>query len=70
MAREFEVFLDSGANIHSRYSTNVSLDELGIESDEWDAMSDNEKDEVMRDIAFDHSEWGYFEIGKEKESNG
>lgn len=62
MSRTFRVFLDSGANIHSKYETETSLEDLGITSDEWDAMTDSEKDEAMRDVAFGQSEWGFQEI--------
>ena len=66
MSRKFRVFLDSGANIHSKYETEISLEDIGITSDEWDAMSDSEKDDAMRDVAFEQSEWGFEEIGDGK----
>ncbi|WP_196094824.1 DUF7167 family protein [Enterobacter roggenkampii] len=62
MGRKFKVFLDSGANIHSKYETEVDLDDFGIESDEWDEMSENEQQEVMREIAFERADWGWEEI--------
>jgi len=66
MSRKFKVFLDSGANINSTYRTEVELDDIGVSSEEWDAMSDDEKDEVMRPIAFDRSDWGYSEVEEGK----
>lgn len=65
MTRKFKVFNDSGANIYSKYETTVSLEELGIEEDVWDGMTEEERDEVMRDVAFQRSEWGYEEIEQE-----
>ncbi|EMF5696135.1 hypothetical protein V3954_004605 [Enterobacter roggenkampii] len=62
MGRKFKVFLDSGANIHSKYETEVDLDDFGIESDEWDEMSENEQQEVMREVAFERADWGWEEI--------
>lgn len=62
MGRRFKVYLDSGANIHSRYEAEVDLDEFGIESDEWDEMSEKERDEVMKEVAWERMEWGYNEI--------
>lgn len=62
MSRKFRVFLDSGANIHSKYETTTTLEEQGIESEEWDAMTDAEKDEVMKEVAFEQSGWGFEEI--------
>ncbi|MHA1039995.1 DUF7167 family protein [Enterobacter ludwigii] len=62
MGRKFKVFLDSGANIHSKYETEVDLEDFGIESDEWDEMSENEQQEVMREVAFERADWGWEEI--------
>lgn len=62
MSKTFEIWLDSGANIHSCYKQEISLEELGMTDEEWDAMSDEERDEMMREIAFDRSDWGYREI--------
>ena len=65
MGRKFKVWLDSGANVHSKYETETDLDDIGVTSDAWDKMSDMEKNDVMREVAFESSEWGYSEI-KEK----
>lgn len=62
MGRKFKVFLDSGANIHSKYETKADLDDFGIESDEWDEMSEEEQQEVMREVAFERADWGWAEI--------
>ncbi|QSW33892.1 hypothetical protein KQ929_08210 [Leclercia pneumoniae] len=62
MGRKFKVYLDSGANIHSRYEAEVDLDDFGISSEEWDEMSDEEQQETMREVAWERMEWGYNEI--------
>ena len=62
MSRRFKVFNDSGANIHSKYETTTSLEELGIEEAVWDGMTEEERDEAMRDVAFRQADWGYFEV--------
>ena len=62
MSKRFKVFLDSGANIHSKHQTTTSLEELGIEEDVWNGMTEEQRDEVMRDVAFQQAEWGYFEV--------
>ena len=67
MSRKFKVWLDSGANIHSKYETEIDLDTLGITSEDWDNMSEPEKDKVMREIAFESSEWGYTEETESKQ---
>ena len=62
MSRKFKVWLNSGANIHSKYEVIVSLDELGISEAEWDAMPESEQESIMQEIAFNNADWGYVEI--------
>lgn len=62
MSKRFRVYLDSGANIHSKYEQEISLDDLGITDEEWDEMDDDEQTEVMKDIAWERVEWGFEEI--------
>ncbi|EQB0486243.1 DUF7167 family protein [Cronobacter turicensis] len=63
MGRKFKVWLDSGANIYSKYEQVVDLeDDLGIDSEEWDQMTDEGKEEVMKDIAWERMDWGFEEI--------
>lgn len=59
---KFKVWLDSGANIHSRRETTISLDDIGISDEEWNDMEESDRDEVMRDVAFERLDWGYCEI--------
>ena len=54
-----EYWLDSGANIHSRYTGEISLEELDLTGEEWDNMRNEDKDELMRELAFEKSEWSY-----------
>ena len=62
MGRKFKVYLDSGANIHSKYETVVDLEDFDIESDEWDDLSEEEQNETMREVAWERAEWGWAEI--------
>ncbi|EOL8940776.1 hypothetical protein ACM92B_002487 [Cronobacter dublinensis] len=63
MGRKFKVWLDSGANINSKYEQVVDLeDDLGISDEEWEQMPDGRKEEVMREVAWDRMEWGFEEI--------
>lgn len=62
MSKTFEVWLDSGANIHSNRKQIITLEELSISDEEWNEMSDEEKEDLMKDIAFDRCSWGYIEI--------
>lgn len=62
MARKFKVWLDSGANHQSSYKIIVDLDQLGITEEQWEAMSDDEKEGEMREVAFERADWGFTEI--------
>ncbi len=62
MAKKFKVWLDSGANNDSCHEQTVSLDDIGISDDEWAAMSEDEREQEMREIAFEASDWGFIEI--------
>ncbi|MDI9276213.1 hypothetical protein QMZ65_03205 [Pantoea sp. EABMAA-21] len=62
MSKKFRVYLDSGANIHSKYEQEVDLDDLGITDEEWDEMDGDERNEVMKEIAWERVDWGFEEI--------
>ena len=62
MGRKFKVWCDSGANSHSCREEIVDLDDLGFDSEDWDAMTDKDRDDAMRDVALDNMEWGFTEI--------
>lgn len=62
MSRKFKVWLDSCANAYSRREEEITLDYLGISDSEWDAMTEDQREDAMRDIAFARSDWGYVEI--------
>lgn len=62
MSRKFKVWLSSGANHASTYRTTVTLDEVGLTDEDFDAMSDQDKDDFFREIAFERSDWGWSEI--------
>lgn len=61
MSRTFVAYLDSGANIHSRYKTEITLADMGITDEEFDEMSDEEKDDMFKEYAYECSEWGWYE---------
>ncbi|EPB6527152.1 TPA: hypothetical protein ACH70G_004499 [Escherichia coli] len=42
--------------------TVVTLGDLGLSENEWDEMDQDEKDENMRDVAFETLDWGWKEI--------
>ena len=63
MGKKFKVWLDSGANIHSCYKQEIDIeDDLGISDETWESYSEEAKDELMRDVAWEQADWGYEEI--------
>lgn len=62
MSKRFKVYLDSGANIHSKYEQVVELDDIGLTDEEWNEMNEKQRDEVMKEVAWEQMEWGYDEI--------
>lgn len=60
--KKFKVWLNSGANAYSEYSTEVTTEDIGANDEEWDDMSEEDKEYIMREIAFEQSEWGFKEI--------
>lgn len=59
MSKKIKYWCNSGANIHSCRKGTTTLDELGLTEEEWHAMSDGDRDNLMRDIALDRLDWGY-----------
>lgn len=62
MSKKFKVWLDSGANHDSCREEVVSLADLGISDAEWAAMSEDDRETAMRQVAFERSDWGFTEI--------
>lgn len=56
-----KAWLNSGANIHSCYETKFEIDK-----DEWDAMSEEDKDEYAKDYAWGRMDWGWRVEGEEQ----
>jgi hypothetical protein len=57
---KIKAWLDSGANIHSCYRTEFEIDKA-----EWDAMSEEEKEEEAKDHAWGRMDWGWKIDGEE-----
>ena len=49
-----ETWLDSGANSQSCYRT-----EFYVDAEQWGTMSDDEKDDYAKDVAWERMEWGW-----------
>ncbi len=56
-----ETWLDSGANSQSAYKNEFEIDKA-----EWDAMTEDEKDEYAKDVAWDRMDWGWRVKGASK----
>ncbi|MFA5344804.1 MAG: hypothetical protein WC315_00820 [Candidatus Omnitrophota bacterium] len=57
-----QFFCDSGANIHSCHKSGIldTVKDLGLDDDEWEALSDNEKYKLAEEWANNYLEI-YFE---------
>ena len=55
-----KVWLDSGANVHSCYRAEFEIDKA-----EWDAMSEEEKEEEAKEYAWNRMDWGWKIEGEE-----
>jgi hypothetical protein len=55
-----KAWLDSGANCHSLREIEFEIDEA-----EWNAMTEDERDEHAKEYAWDRMEWGW--VIKEQE---
>jgi hypothetical protein len=53
---KFRYWCDSGANIHSCLEGEC---EIEMTEEEFAAMSDEEKEEMMRGYAFERLDWGW-----------
>lgn len=62
MSRTIEYWCDSGANIHSRRKGTITTEELGYSEEEWDMMEEDEREDIVKDIAFARLDWGFREI--------
>lgn len=56
---KLKIWLNSGANAFSTYEVIVDTQEYGIEDAEWCSMSEREKEDFAKDIAFEKADWGY-----------
>lgn len=59
MSKTIHYWCDSGANVHSTYRGKIALEELGMTEDEWLELTNDERDNVMREIALERLDWGY-----------
>ncbi|MFY3148483.1 DUF7167 family protein [Achromobacter xylosoxidans] len=62
MSLKFEVWCDSGANIHSCRTQTVTLEDIGCTEEEWAEMNEDARNEIMQEIAQDRLDWGYRQI--------
>jgi hypothetical protein len=55
-----EFYCDSGANIHScRRETLDTIEDLGLDEGEWEGLSDEEKEEHVKDWMNGHLDYGW-----------
>lgn len=59
---KIKVWCNNGANIHSKRQETIDLeDNWNISGEEWNEMSDDEKDELVQEWAMERFEYGWDE---------
>jgi hypothetical protein len=53
---------DNGANIHSKRTETCTLDDLGLTDEEWSEMDEDQRNEFVKDWAFERFDYGYEEV--------
>jgi hypothetical protein len=59
---KLRIWCDSGANTHSKRVVTITPGDLGLTQQQWDDLSEEERERLMRDIAFEQLDWGYEEV--------
>lgn len=64
---KLKTWLDSGANSFSCRKQTFTFEELGLTEDEWDEMTEYEKEEFVKEIVWNWMDWGFRKINNEGE---
>lgn len=56
---KIKFWCDSGANIHSCRKGSFDLKEVGLTEEEWYALPDEEKEEIVKPYALERLDWGW-----------
>lgn len=56
---KLRIWCDSGANIHSCREEIISIEDIGLTENEWNAMTDEQREAAAKEIAFSNLEWGF-----------
>jgi hypothetical protein len=56
---KYKVWLDSGANIKSCREQEITVEELGYSDEEWNEKSNQDQEDELKQVAFDHADWGF-----------
>jgi len=59
---KLRIWCDSGANIHSKREETIEISELGVTEKEWLEMTEGEREEAVKPVAFERLDWGFEEI--------
>lgn len=61
MTIKIKYWCDSGANIDSCYRDETTAKEQGFTDDEWQKLTEEEKEEVVKELALERLDWGWTE---------
>lgn len=66
--KRFIVWCDSGANIQSCRKEVLTLEDLGMTEEQWEELTEDEKESEMQQIAFNRLDWGWAELEEGQEA--
>jgi len=65
MSIKIKWWCDSGANINSCNKGEFDIEDWGYTKEEWIPYTEEEKDEIVREAAWERLDWGFTEEEEE-----
>lgn len=59
---KIRIWCDSGANAHSKWEETFELSDFNLTEEDLKDMTDEDKEEFFREIAFSKLDWGFEEL--------
>lgn len=60
---KLKLYVDSGANIHSKRTETIDLEkDWGLTDEDWSDMTEKEKDEMVQQWVWERASYGFEEI--------
>jgi uncharacterized metal-binding protein len=59
---KIKFWCDNNANVHSKKTVTFTLQQLGYTKEDWNDMTDEEKNKAVYEWAMDNFDYGYEEV--------